>query len=174
MRVDATSVNQIDVRIRSGQVPIGPDLPTILGADGWHDRRGGRGSIGLRARRRSLWLRRRVALFRGGSGCPGRWADRQLRIPVYVAWRRRRRAPRVGAYDRSGAQKSAAADRRQLRPMRIRQNFLATDKDWATLHAGLRLVREVANQAPLHPFIAGEIAPGAGKISDASAIGFPL
>jgi hypothetical protein len=33
IRVDATSVNQIDVRIRSGQVPIGPDLPTILGAD---------------------------------------------------------------------------------------------------------------------------------------------
>jgi NADPH2:quinone reductase len=33
IRVDATSVNQIDVRIRSGHVPIGPDLPTILGAD---------------------------------------------------------------------------------------------------------------------------------------------
>jgi NADPH:quinone reductase-like Zn-dependent oxidoreductase len=33
IRVDATSVNQIDVRIRRGQVPIGPDLPTILGAD---------------------------------------------------------------------------------------------------------------------------------------------
>ena len=33
IRVDATSVNQIDVRIRSGQVPIGPDFPTILGAD---------------------------------------------------------------------------------------------------------------------------------------------
>jgi choline dehydrogenase-like flavoprotein len=31
--------------------------------------------------------------------------------------------------------------------MRIRQNFLATDKDWATLHTGLRLVREVASQA---------------------------
>jgi choline dehydrogenase/4-pyridoxate dehydrogenase len=51
-------------------------------------------------------------------------------------------------------------------PMRIRQNFLATDKDWATLRAGLRMVREVANQAPLRPFIAGEIAPGAGKASD--------
>jgi choline dehydrogenase/4-pyridoxate dehydrogenase len=51
-------------------------------------------------------------------------------------------------------------------PMRIRQNFLATDKDWATLRAGLRMVREVANQTPLRPFIAGEIAPGAGKASD--------
>ena len=48
-------------------------------------------------------------------------------------------------------------------PMRIRQNFLATDKDWATLRTGLRLVREVANQAPLRPFIASEIAPGTGK-----------
>jgi hypothetical protein len=30
IRVDATSVNQIDVRIRSGQVPIGPDLGLSL------------------------------------------------------------------------------------------------------------------------------------------------
>jgi choline dehydrogenase/4-pyridoxate dehydrogenase len=51
-------------------------------------------------------------------------------------------------------------------PMRIRQNFLATHNDWATLRAGLRLVREVANQAPLRPFIANEIAPGTGKTSD--------
>jgi choline dehydrogenase/4-pyridoxate dehydrogenase len=50
--------------------------------------------------------------------------------------------------------------------MRIRQNFLATHNDWATLRAGLRLVREVANQAPLRPFIANEIAPGTGKTSD--------
>src|SRR5690242_12056803 len=42
----------------------------------------------------------------------------------------------------------------------------ATHNDWATLRAGLRLVREVANQAPLRPFIANEIAPGTGKISD--------
>jgi choline dehydrogenase/4-pyridoxate dehydrogenase len=52
------------------------------------------------------------------------------------------------------------------RPMRIRQNFLATDKDWATLRAGLRLARDVAKQAPLRPFIAGEIAPGTDKTSD--------
>jgi choline dehydrogenase/4-pyridoxate dehydrogenase len=51
-------------------------------------------------------------------------------------------------------------------PVRIRQNFLATDKDWATLRAGLQMVREVANQAPLRPFIASEIAPGMGKVSD--------
>jgi 4-pyridoxate dehydrogenase len=57
-----------------------------------------------------------------------------------------------------------SADPRQ--PVRIRQNFLATDRDWATLRAGLRMVREVAKQAPLHPFIASEIAPGADKTSD--------
>jgi choline dehydrogenase/4-pyridoxate dehydrogenase len=57
-----------------------------------------------------------------------------------------------------------SADPRQ--PMRIRQNFLATDKDWATLRAGLRMVREVANQAPLRPFITSEIAPGQDKVSD--------
>ena len=51
-------------------------------------------------------------------------------------------------------------------PMRIRQNFLATDRDWATLRAGLRMVREVAKQAPLRSFIAGEIAPGTAKTSD--------
>lgn len=58
-----------------------------------------------------------------------------------------------------------SADPRQA--MRIRQNFLATDKDRATLRAGLRMVREVASQTPLRPFIAGEIAPGSGKDSDA-------
>jgi 4-pyridoxate dehydrogenase len=51
-------------------------------------------------------------------------------------------------------------------PMRIRQNFLATDKDWATLRAGLRLARDVAEQAPLRPFTAGEIAPGGEKTAD--------
>jgi len=59
----------------------------------------------------------------------------------------------------------AAADPR-LRP-RIRQNFLATDKDWATLRAGLRLVREIGAAAPLAPFSAGEIAPGPACRSDA-------
>jgi choline dehydrogenase/4-pyridoxate dehydrogenase len=53
------------------------------------------------------------------------------------------------------------------RAPRIRQNFLATDKDWATLRAGLRLVRDIAEQSPLRPFIAGEIAPGPQRRSDA-------
>jgi 4-pyridoxate dehydrogenase len=49
---------------------------------------------------------------------------------------------------------------------RIRQNFLATDKDWATLRAGLRLVREIGNQPALAEFNAGEVLPGPGSRSD--------
>ena len=50
--------------------------------------------------------------------------------------------------------------------VRIRQNFLATDKDWATLRAGLRMVREVGRQGPLAAFNAGEILPGPDQTDD--------
>ena len=50
---------------------------------------------------------------------------------------------------------------------RIRQNFLATDNDWKTLRAGLRIARDVCRQAPLAPFMAREIAPGEGAVTDA-------
>jgi choline dehydrogenase/4-pyridoxate dehydrogenase len=49
---------------------------------------------------------------------------------------------------------------------RIRQNFLATDRDWANLRAGLRMVRDVGRQAPLAPYVAGEFLPGADNESD--------
>ena len=52
-------------------------------------------------------------------------------------------------------------------PPRIRQNFLATEADWRTLRAGMRLARNVARQSALQGYIAAEIAPGAGKESDA-------
>ena len=52
-------------------------------------------------------------------------------------------------------------------PVRIRQNFLATGKDWATLRAGVRLVREIGQQVPLTSFTTGEIAPGRNCRSDA-------
>ena len=52
-------------------------------------------------------------------------------------------------------------------PIRIRQNFLASAKDGATLRAGLRLAREIGRQPPLAPFAAEEIAPGRDCRSDA-------
>ena len=58
-----------------------------------------------------------------------------------------------------------SADPRQ--PVRIRQNFLATDNDRKTLRAGLRMVRDICRQAPMHAFMTREIAPGDGATSDA-------
>jgi choline dehydrogenase/4-pyridoxate dehydrogenase len=52
-------------------------------------------------------------------------------------------------------------------PLRIRQNFLATDNDWGTLRAGLRVVRDIGRQSPLQPFVEREIGPGPTKTSDA-------
>ncbi len=52
-------------------------------------------------------------------------------------------------------------------PLRIRQNFLATDNDWKTLRAGLRMVRDVCRQAPMLPFMEREILPGADALADA-------
>ena len=52
-------------------------------------------------------------------------------------------------------------------PVRIRQNFLATGTDWATLRAGVRMVRDIGRQTPLAPFLAGEISPGPTCRSDA-------
>jgi 4-pyridoxate dehydrogenase len=54
-----------------------------------------------------------------------------------------------------------------LDPVRIHQNFLATDNDLHTLRAGFRLLREVAGQAPLDPFRAREVAPGPEVKTDA-------
>jgi 4-pyridoxate dehydrogenase len=58
-----------------------------------------------------------------------------------------------------------SADPRQ--PPRIRQNFLAAERDWARLRAGLEIVRELGRQAPLAPFAEAEIAPGPACRSDA-------
>jgi 4-pyridoxate dehydrogenase len=54
------------------------------------------------------------------------------------------------------------------KPVRIRQNFLATDNDWKTLRAGLRIARDVCGQAPMRPFMDREIAPGDSATDDAS------
>ena len=58
-----------------------------------------------------------------------------------------------------------SADPRQ--PVRIRQNFLATDNDRKTLRAGLRMVRDICRQAPMQACMTREIAPGDSAVSDA-------
>ncbi len=60
----------------------------------------------------------------------------------------------------------ASADPRT--PPRIVQNFLAAERDRVTLRAGLRMAREVGQQAPLRPFVAEEAAPGPENWSDAA------
>jgi choline dehydrogenase/4-pyridoxate dehydrogenase len=64
-----------------------------------------------------------------------------------------------------GAVALASADPRT--PPRIRQNFLAADRDWATLRAGIRMIREIGRQRPLAPFAGAELLPGAEHLSDA-------
>ena len=52
--------------------------------------------------------------------------------------------------------------------MRIKQNFLSTDRDRRALRAGLRIIREIGNQQPLADFIATEVAPGPSGWTDAA------
>jgi choline dehydrogenase/4-pyridoxate dehydrogenase len=58
----------------------------------------------------------------------------------------------------------ASADPRA--PVKIRQNFLATDTDRRTIRDGLKLVRRICATPPLSGFAARELAPGAGIESD--------
>jgi choline dehydrogenase/4-pyridoxate dehydrogenase len=58
----------------------------------------------------------------------------------------------------------ASADPRA--PVRIKQNFLSTENDRRTIRDGLKLVRRMAQTAPLADFVAQELAPGAAVQSD--------
>jgi choline dehydrogenase/4-pyridoxate dehydrogenase len=51
-------------------------------------------------------------------------------------------------------------------PIRIRQNFMSTDREWRTLRAGVRMMRDILNAAPLAPFAARELAPGSNADDD--------
>jgi choline dehydrogenase/4-pyridoxate dehydrogenase len=53
---------------------------------------------------------------------------------------------------------------------RIRQNFLSTEKDRKTLRDGVRMVRAIAAQPAMRPFIAKEIAPGSDADADIDAL----
>lgn len=50
--------------------------------------------------------------------------------------------------------------------LRIKQNFLQTEKDRRTQRAGLRLAREIGAQKPMRAFIGKEIGPGPDNWSD--------
>ncbi len=52
-------------------------------------------------------------------------------------------------------------------PIRIRQNFMSTEREWKTLRAGFRLFRDIMSKPNLSPFLESEIMPGAAASSDA-------
>ncbi len=52
--------------------------------------------------------------------------------------------------------------------LRIKQNFLQTERDRKAQRAGLRLAREIGAQKALQPFIAKEVGPGPENWSDAA------
>jgi choline dehydrogenase/4-pyridoxate dehydrogenase len=51
-------------------------------------------------------------------------------------------------------------------PLRIYQNFLATDNDWKVLRSGIRVFREIAHQSTFDRFRGVEILPGPGIRTD--------
>jgi 4-pyridoxate dehydrogenase len=44
-------------------------------------------------------------------------------------------------------------------PIRIRQNFMSTDREWKTLRAGIRLMADIMSKPHLRPFVARELNP---------------
>ena len=51
-------------------------------------------------------------------------------------------------------------------PIRIRQNFMSTEREWRTLRAGLRLFREIASKPAMARLVGEELAPGSDIKSD--------
>jgi choline dehydrogenase/4-pyridoxate dehydrogenase len=52
-------------------------------------------------------------------------------------------------------------------PIRIKQNFMSTEREWKTLRAGVRALRDIMSKPQLAPFIDREILPGNGSSADA-------
>ena len=44
-------------------------------------------------------------------------------------------------------------------PIRIKQNFMSTEREWKTLRAGMRLMQDIMRRPELSPFNAGELTP---------------
>jgi choline dehydrogenase/4-pyridoxate dehydrogenase len=51
-------------------------------------------------------------------------------------------------------------------PIRIRQNFMSTDREWKTLRTGLRLFREIASKPAMARLVDAELDPGPDITSD--------
>ena len=66
----------------------------------------------------------------------------------------------------------ALASRDPAAAPKIFQNFLACDADWKATRAAVRLVREIARQPALAPYIGREIAPGPQCNTDAAIDAF--
>jgi choline dehydrogenase-like flavoprotein len=64
-----------------------------------------------------------------------------------------------------GAVRLASADP-MTKPL-ILPNMLTRDQDWATLRAGVRILRDLARQAPMQAFVGGEVGPAPRDDSDA-------
>ncbi|HTU55477.1 MAG TPA: choline dehydrogenase [Acetobacteraceae bacterium] len=58
------------------------------------------------------------------------------------------------------------ASREPAAAPRIRQNLLASERDRETLRSAVRIVREIAAQRPMAPFVGREAAPGATCMND--------
>jgi choline dehydrogenase/4-pyridoxate dehydrogenase len=52
-------------------------------------------------------------------------------------------------------------------PVRIKQNFMSAEREWKTLRAGVRAMRDILSRSPIAPFIDREIVPGNGSSTDA-------
>ncbi|MBI2317074.1 MAG: choline dehydrogenase [Betaproteobacteria bacterium] len=49
---------------------------------------------------------------------------------------------------------------------RIQQNFLGMEDEWRVIRTGVHMIRDIARQPPLAPFVAGELSPGSACASD--------
>jgi 4-pyridoxate dehydrogenase len=58
----------------------------------------------------------------------------------------------------------ASAD--PMQPVKIHQNFLGTDEEWRVMKTGFRMLRDLARQPAVVPFIENELAPGDACTSD--------
>jgi 4-pyridoxate dehydrogenase len=99
-------------------------------------------------------------LFRSGPSSAGPWFP-GIKSPWQDAFVCRPILLRPASRGRVRLRSSRPDD-----PVRIEQNFLADAGDLPILRAGLKLLRDVAAQAPLDPFRGREIGPGSNRRSD--------